>query len=104
MLDGTAREGKVCVGEGGDARDAVHAVDVGQDAVEGEVRGDGGLQGGEGDGEEGDLVGKDRGWRGSGREEFEVDRVGVVCVLLASHRPTVTMWCLDVPIGIMHSA
>lgn len=83
VLDGAAREGQVCVGEGRDARDAVHAVDVGENAVEGEVRGYGGLQGGEGDCEEGDLVGEDGGRRGAGGKELEVDCVGVVCVLLA---------------------
>ena len=46
VLDRLAGEGEVCVGELGNVRDAVYAIDVGEDAGEGQIGRDGVAEGG----------------------------------------------------------
>ena len=90
VADGFADEFEVCVGELGDAVDAVYAVDVGEDAGHCEVtargggaffEGEGGVlreEGGEGNGGEGDVPGVEGWGRGVGGEELEIEGCGGV--------------------------
>lgn len=80
MLNAFACEVVVCVGELGDSGHGVEAVEVGDDAQEGEVCCVGVEMAGERDEGVGDVEGFDGDGRGSFADEFEVDGVGVVCV------------------------
>ena len=74
MSDRLAHQLDVAVTGECDFLDGIDAVDEWDDALEGEVP-VGVDDGGDGDGEEGDVVAEDFGWGAEGGEEFDVEGV-----------------------------
>jgi len=80
MLDRLARETEVRVCELRDMRNAVNAVNVRQDAVESEIRGDSRAKRGQADGQDWNLMRMDRRWRRARRKKLQVDGIRIIYV------------------------